>query len=379
MTLQENCRAAAQQFAPEGRILDVREYGRGNVHDTFLVHTDTPAEPHFILQRLNLRVFPRPELIVGNLRTVSQHVRRGLEDTPLSPGHRWEMPEVLLTRGGRDLLRDAQGACWRALSFIDRARTWRTIQDLNHAREVGRALGMFHYLLSGLPPDRLAVTLPGFHDAPGYLRHFDEVLEKIGRGGRSGALRAVPQGPEGEYCLKMIEARRARAAVLEEAKAQGKLRPRPIHGDPKVDNVMLDTETGQAVALIDLDTVQPGLVHYDLGDCLRSGANPRGEEQGPWQEVRFEPELARAILSGYLPLARDFLTPADYDYLYDAVRLIAWELGLRFFTDYLAGNVYFKAKDREHNLARALVQFKLTESIEAQESAIRTIIRELRG
>ncbi len=368
--------AAAQQFAPQGRVLKVREYGRGNVHDTFLVTLDASAQPHFILQRLNTHVFPRPQLIMGNLRTVSEHVRRRLEQATPGPGRGWQMPEVLLTRDGRDLFQDAQGACWRALSFIDRARTFRTIRDLDHAREVGRALGMFHYLLRGLSPDRLAVTLPGFHDAPGYLRHFDEVLAQTGRAGAPGA---VPQGPEVEYCLKMVEARRPWAGVLEEAKTRGKLRLRPIHGDPKVDNVMLDDETGQAVALIDLDTVQPGLVHYDLGDCLRSGANPRGEERGPWQAVSFEPELARAILSGYLPLARGFLTPLDYDYLYDAVRLIAWELGLRFFTDYLEGNVYFKARHREHNLTRALVQFKLTESIEAQERVIRAIIENLRG
>ena len=179
-------------------------------------------------------------------------------------------------------------------------------------------------------------------------------------------------------CLQLVAERRAWADVLEDARAQGRLRLRPIHGDPKVNNVMLDTATGQAVALVDLDTVKPGLVHYDIGDCLRSGGNPRGEETGDWEEVRFDPELGRAILTGYLSQARDFLTENDYDYLYDAIRLLAFELGLRFFTDYLAGNVYFKARHPEHNLVRALVQFKLTESIESQAAAIRAIIRDLR-
>ena len=144
-----------------------------------------------------------------------------------------------------------------------------------------------------------------------------------------------------------------------------------MHGDPKVNNVMLDTATGQAVGMVDLDTVKPGLVHYDIGDCLRSGCNPRGEETGDWEVVRFEPELCRAMLTGYLSLARDFLTETDYAYLYDAIRLLAFELGLRFFTDYLAGNVYFKARHPEHNLVRALVQFKLTESIESQATSHR--------
>jgi len=130
--------------------------------------------------------------------------------------------------------------------------------------------------------------------------------------------------------------------------------------------------------MVDLDTVKPGLVHYDIGDCLRSGCNPLGEETEHCEAVRFEPELGRAILKGYLSQARDFLTGGDYDYLYDAIRLLAFELGLRFFTDYLAGNVYFKARRREHNLARALVQFKLTESIEFQAGALDAIIRDLR-
>ena len=140
---------------------------------------------------------------------------------------------------------------------------------------------------------------------------------------------------------------------------------------------MMDLATGQAVGLVDLDTVKPGLVHYDLGDCLRSGCNPLGEETEHWEAVRFDPDLGRAILQGYLALAGDFLTDHDYDYLYDAIRLLAFELGLRFFTDYLEGNVYFKARHRDHNLARALVQFKLTESIESQAAAMRAIIRDL--
>ena len=151
-----------------------------------------------------------------------------------------------------------------------------------------------------------------------------------------------------------------------------------MHGDPKVNNVLLDTATGKAVALVDLDTVKPGLVHYDIGDCLRSGCNPWGEETEQWEAVRFDPDLGRALLQGYLAGAGGFLTDHDYHYLFAAIRLIAFELGLRFFTDYLAGNVYFKARRPEHNLARALVQFKLTESIEAQEAAIRAFIRDLR-
>jgi hypothetical protein len=373
----EDLLAVAGPFISRGEVLDIQPYGSGNVNDTFLVTVDeaqptlpqrgTAGASRFILQRLNTEVFRQPELVMGNLGTVTEHVGRRLKRQPLKNGRRFELPRVLLTPDGCDHVHDAAGSYWRALSFIDRAKTFDIIKDGDHAREVGYALGLFHHLLADLPAHLLADTLPGFHLTPGYLRHYDEVL----------AARGAPPSTEIAYCLRFIEERRALAPVLEEAKQQGKLIERVIHGDPKVNNVMLDLDTGQAVGLVDLDTVKPGLVHYDIGDCLRSGCNPLGEETEAWEEVRFEPDLARAILAGYLPWARNFLTGSDYAYLYDGIRVLAFELGLRFFTDYLAGNVYFKARHRDHNLARALVQFKLTASIEAQAGAIRAIIRDL--
>lgn len=360
--------AVASEFAPSAQILDIRPYGNGNVHDTFLVTVENAAAPSFILQRLNTRVFRRPELVMANLRTCTEHVRERLARATLSPGRRWEVPRVLPARDGRDYFIDAAGSFWRALSFIEATRSFEVIENPEHAREVGYGLGAFHQLLSDLPAERLADTLPGFHVTPRYLAHYDEVL------GSQGA----PPSPEVIYSLKFVEERRGWAHVLEEARAQGELLLRPIHGDPKVNNVLLDTATGKAVALVDLDTVKPGLVHYDIGDCLRSGCNPLGEETEQWEAVCFAPDLGRAFLQGYLAGTGGFLTGSDYDYLFDAIRLIAFELGLRFFTDYLAGNVYFKARHLEHNLARALVQFKLTESIEAQETTIRACIRDLK-
>jgi Ser/Thr protein kinase RdoA (MazF antagonist) len=372
----EHLLAVAQHFIPQGAVLEAREYGNGNINDTFLVTVGRPqptsapgvaAESRFILQRLNTEVFRQPELVMANMGIVTEHVRQRLQLQPLSPGRRFEVPRVLLTQDGRDHVQDAAGSFWRALSFIDRAVTFDVIKDRDHGREVGYALGLFHHLLADLPAPRLADTLPGFHVTPGYFKHYDEIL----------TARAAPPSAEVEYCLRFVGERRALAQVLEEAKQQGKLILRVVHGDPKVNNVMLDIATKEAVALVDLDTVKPGLVHYDIGDCLRSGCNPLGEETEAWEEVRFEPELSRAILEGYLPLARGFLTDHDRAYLFDGIRVLAFELGLRFFTDYLAGDLYFKARHREHNLARALVQFKLTESIEAQAGALRAIIRDL--
>ncbi len=141
---------------------------------------------------------------------------------------------------------------------------------------------------------------------------------------------------------------------------------------------MIDKTNGKAISIIDLDTVKPGLLHYDIGDCIRSTCDLTGEDVNDWETVTFDADICKAILEEYLSMTRRFLTPNDYDYIYDAIRLIPFELGLRYFTDYLEGNVYFKVKSPTYNLKKALARFKLTESIESQETSIRTIIKDLR-
>lgn len=360
----EHLAAIAQPFVSQGVITDIRPFGSGNINDTFLVTLQDGVESCFVLQRINTQVFAQPALIMQNMRMYSEHVQARLRQTPLD--RRWEVPRVLLTQEGQDHW-VAGDAFWRAISYIDGSKSFDSIQSLAHAQEIGYALGTFHNLISDLSPHNLADTLVGFHITPLYVQHYQSVLAQ---NQRNGSL-------EENYCLQFVGDRTHWAGVLEEAKAQGRLPIRLMHGDPKVNNVMFDIATGKAVSVIDLDTVKPGLIHYDIGDCLRSGCNPAGEETLDWEAVQFEPDLCEGILRGYLSVAKDFLLASDYDYLFEGIRLIAFELGLRFLTDHLAGNIYFKVKHPQHNLARALVQFKLTESIEAQESTIRQLIRSL--
>ena len=353
----------AEQFAAHRQIIDVHEFGNGNINDTYLVTTDIDSneEKQFVLQRINTRVFKQPGLIMQNMRAFTEHMRRRAPEEQ----HRWEMPRVLSAQDGKDFHLDAEGNFWRAISYVHGAQSFDTIKDVNHAREVGYALGTFQYLISDLPITNLADTLEGFHITPRYLLNFDRIFSQNG----------FKSNAEVKHCLAFIERRRSFAAVLENARERGTLLLRPVHGDPKVNNVMIDELTGRAVSLVDLDTVKPGLIHYDIGDCMRSGCNPLGEETEQCETVHFDPEIGAAILEGYLTQARNFLTEADYEYLFDSIRLLSFELGIRFFTDHLAGNVYFKVKHPEHNLQRALVQFKLTESIERYEADIRNIIQ----
>ncbi|MBN1640912.1 MAG: aminoglycoside phosphotransferase family protein [Anaerolineae bacterium] len=361
--------AAAAAFCTRGHVHQVEVHGNGNVNDTYLVAVGGAARGSFILQRVNTHVFRQPELIMLNLRTLTDHVQPTLVHGGGEGDRRWVVPVVLPTREGTDYYRDPDGGFWRALSYAEDAVSYETVQGVEHAREAGYALGRFHGLISDLDPGALYDTLPGFHITPSYLAQYDAVVARTDLDIGS---------PEVQRCARFVAARREWASVLEDARARGELTLRPIHGDPKVNNIMIDPRTGRAVSVVDLDTVKPGLVHYDIGDCLRSFCNRLGEETTEIERVHFDLDLCRAILEGYLDQARSFLRERDYAYLYDAIRLIAFELGLRFFSDHLAGDLYFKVRERGHNLRRALVQFKVTESIEAQEAAIRGIVAALR-
>lgn len=370
-SIQQRIYPIAAQFQSGGTITEIEPFGAGNVNDTYLIQVAGGTLSRFILQRINQQVFRQPRLIAANLRIFTAHVQDRLAKE--AGGPRWETPAVVQALDGTDYFEDERGEFWRALTFIDNARTHPAILNSQHAQEAGYALGRFHSLVSDLDPLRLHDTLEGFHITPQYLAHFDRVCQQT-----EVKLTDPTIDPGVAYGLTFIRANRQRTNVLEEAKAKGILVQRAIHGDPKVDNIMIDESSHRAVSIIDLDTVKPGLVHYDVGDCLRSCCNLLGEETDKLESVRFEADLCEVILAGYLPVAQEFFSEADYAFLYDAIWLIAFELGLRFFTDYLAGDVYFKARYPTHNLQRGLVQFKLAESIAAQEGAIRSIVGSVR-
>jgi len=355
----------AARFELDGNVLDVQPYGHGLINDSFLVTAASGRRA--ILQRINRHVFPRPERIMENLRVLVDHAqRRGA-----APGARdLRLPRILVTRDGRDYAVDRDGGFWRALGFIENTQTFETLTNPTQAEEVGFALGRFHDLVHDLDPTRLHQTLPGFHNAPGYFARFLRA---------SARPRVMVASRELLYCLAFIEARWDLTRVLETARRDGRLALRVIHGDTKLNNFLFDAGSGRAVSLIDLDTVQPGLIHYDIGDCLRSCANPAGESPADLGAVRFDLAIGRALLKSYVAETRRFLTPEDYRCLYGAIRLIPFELGLRFLTDYLEGDRYFKTERPGQNLYRARVQFALVADIERQEDEIKALVAELGG
>jgi hypothetical protein len=359
----------AQRFDVAGQLVTVDPTGSGNVNDTYLAIFRTVfSEERFILQRISRAVFPDPKLIMENLRVITEHAHRRIEAESHRSDRIWQLPRIIRCKDGSDLAMDADGGCWRAISLIASAHSHEKVQSIEHAHEAGFVLGHFQRIISDIPCDQLHDTLAGFHITPGYLAKYDQARQT------EDGVKRLQSSLQAQYCARFIEDRRAWCRVLEDARERGELALRPIHGDPKIANIMIDDATGKGTCIVDLDTVKPGLIHYDFGDCLRSCCNPSGEETQDFRAICFDTDLCEAIVRGYMQNARDFLTDADRHYLFDAVRLIAFELGLRFFADYVAGDVYFKTRYDGQNLNRACVQFKLTESVEMRESQIRKIL-----
>ena len=366
-----NLEKIAQQFDLHGRLASIRPISTGNVNDTYIAVFRTHfSEERVVIQRVNSRVFPRPDWIMENMHVLMEYSHDQLLKEADFADRIWQLPRIIPCRDGADYFTDDEGEIWRALTLIASADSFELAQSEEHAYECGTVMGHFHRLISGIDPATLHDTLPGYHETPGYLVKYDEVV--VSERGRDLIAHSDPV----RILHQFIEARRGMVSVLQDALAAGELQTRLIHGDPKVSNIMIDEDSGKGTAMIDLDTVKPGLIHYDFGDALRSLCNRAGEETDDLSEVAFDLDLCDAFVRGYMIYARDFLTEKDRAYLYDSVWLITFELGLRFFQDYLAGDIYFKTREPEQNLHRAQVQFRLCESIEIRKRNIKKLLSE---
>lgn len=345
----------ARQYLPGDAIIDIQPLGQGLINDTYRVVSETGA---WVLQRLNHEVFPEPRRIMDNLQVLHRHLQSKAPDNV-----KLRIPKPMTTLDGQSLYVDAAGQCWRALECIEPSESRQTLQHDEEAAQVGWALGHFHRLCSDLPLQNLHDTLPGFHITPDYFQHYQHHLE-----------RRPPQddGLLFRECAAFIARHRQHVDDLETARQRGALRERVIHGDPKLNNFLFLPDADRIISLIDLDTVKPGLPHYDIGDCLRSCC------RDPIDNT-FDLHRAQIILRHYLKEAGAFFQAQEYDYLYPAIWLIPFELGLRFVCDHLNGNRYFKTTYAEENLHRARAQFALCDSIAQQKTAILQTIADLKA
>jgi len=343
-----------ERFLGPGAAVRAGRHGSGLINDTWLCEHDAHGgTKRYILQRINRAVFPRPDLVMENLETVTGHIReRLLAEGVADPCQ--HTPCLVPCRDGRSWHVDADGGTWRMLPFIEGGEVRDTVSGEAHAREVGRALGRFQSLVADLPPSRLHDTLPGFHVTPRYL---DELRDAARRDacGRADGARAE---------LAFAAERSSLAPLLVGPMQEGRIPLRVVHNDPKVNNVLLRRGTGEAVCMLDLDTVKPGIAHFDFGDCVRSAANPAGEDAALLDDVTFDAACYEAVRAGYLGEAATFLTGDEIGLLPPSVKVITYELGIRFLADHLRGDTYFRTGAPGHNLHRARVQFRLLERME---------------
>lgn len=367
-------REIANQFDFPSSVKNVEPHGNGLINDTFVVSFSQSVKSghsrlgsHAIMQRINPQVFPNPALIMENLALVLEHASRKARVTKSE----FLLPPIYKSKQGEFSVKDDAGDYWRAIGFIENTVATDVLQNIEQARQAGIALGAFHQMMADLPAEKLKDTLPGFHDTPSYLKQFDSVVAEL------HSSTSQDTNESRDFCFKHIDKHRPLARLLVDA--QPPLKPGIMHGDPKLNNILFDQQTGEAISIIDLDTVKPGFIHYDIGDCIRSCCNRAGEMPPGLEDVHFNIKDFEAILQGYLSRARELISNQDFDILYDVLRLLPFELGLRFFSDFLSGNQYFKVKAPEDNLYRACVQFKLLEQIESQASLIQAIIDDCRS
>ncbi len=359
-------RAVAAAFHLHGRFAEGAPYGSGHINDTFAITMDQAGRPvRYILQRINARIFKNVPALMENIQRVTDHAARAAAGR--GSGDSRTALTLVPARDGAPWHRDAQGGCWRCYLFIEQARTYDVVESPRHAYEAARAFGAFQHLLVDLPGARLHETIQGFHDTRSRLANFQ----------RAVAADCAGRVHEVQAEIDFALSRAPLAGVLLDLLARGEVPERVTHNDTKFNNVMLDERTGSAVCVIDLDTVMPGLALYDFGDMVRSATNAAAEDERDVAKVAMRMDIFEGLVNGYLSSAGAFLNEAERAHLVFSGKLITYEIGLRFLTDHLEGDVYFNTKRPGHNLDRARTQFALVRSIEQQEAAMQQLVAQV--
>ena len=362
-TLHTRAAAMADRFAPVGAAREVRSHVTGHIHDSFVVVT---RSGRWLLQRMNARVFPDPRRVMENIVAVTTHLARALVREGAADLER-RVLRPAATREGGWLARDEDGERWRAFAFVERAVTHETAATAAWAEKAAEAFGTFQRLLADYDGPPLHETIAGFHDTPARVRALDLAVT-ANRAGRAG-------GAAAEIAFASVAERRRSAAALMEAQTRGALPRRIAHHDAKISNVLFDYGDGEALCVVDLDTTMPGLSLYDLGDLVRSMAGPAAEDDPDPARVAAEPERITAIVRGYLRGTGPLLGTAERALIPVAARVIAFEQGVRFLTDHLDGDRYYRCTRPGQNLDRCRTQFALLASLETQEAAIARMVR----
>ena len=350
----------SREFQIHGEILHAEPCKVGHINETYTATYDQGGtRVRYIHQRINHEVFKDPAGVMDNLMRVTTHLRRKLAKAGVKDLTRRALT-VVPTHDGASFHKTREGEYWRTFVFIERVRTFEAVETVAQAFEAGRAFGEFQSLLVDLPGKRLAETIPHFHNT---RKRFDAMLAAVSA---DKANRAAAAKPEIEWALRQEQT----VDIVLNALAKKRIPERITHNDTKFNNVMLDVDTRKAMCVVDLDTVMPGTPLYDFGDMVRTTTSPTMEDELDLSQVRMQMPMFKALARGYLGTAGKFLTRNERALIAFSGKLITFTIGLRFLTDFLTGDTYFRVHRAQHNLDRCRTQFRLVESIAKQEEAM---------
>ena len=354
----------SKEFQIYGEILHAETLKIGHINETYTATYDQGGtRVRYIHQKVNRTVFKNPSGVMRNVMRVTSHIRTKLEAQGVRDLTRRSLI-VIPTRDGKSYYQNGDQEVWRTFVYVEGVETHEAVQTPEQAFQAGRAFGHFQRLLVDLPGGRLVETIPDFHHT---RKRFQALQLAIQQDHYNRAREAQEE-------IAFALAHEPMVDVILEAMAQGKIPERITHNDTKFNNVMLDVVSGEAMCIVDLDTVMPGCALYDFGDMVRTTTSPTLEDEPDLSKVRMQMPMFKQLARGYLSTAGEFLTRAEKDKIAFSGRLITFEIGIRFLTDFLTGDNYFRIHRQGHNLDRCRTQFKLVQSIERQEASMQKFV-----
>lgn len=360
-------RALGQKFGIAGSFLSAAPFGSGHINDTYAVAYQTNGSvSRYIHQRINHHIFTDPEGLMSNIERVTRHIRAKVEESGEGDPTRNAL-NLLLTDEGRSWWQSDTGEYWRTYHFVENTKSYDVITSLDQAYEGAFAFGRFQAQLADLPAPRLNETLPDFHHTP---KRFEALVKAVDADTHNRASLVKAD-------IDFIVNRESFTRRFIDLEAQGHLPERITHNDTKLNNVLLDNASGKGMCVIDLDTVMPGLALYDFGDMVRTGVSPAPEDERDLAKIQVRMDVFSALAEGYLKAGRSFLTQEEIAELPQAGALITLEIGIRFLTDYLNGDIYFKTHHPDHNAERAKSQFTLVKRLEEKSESLRSVVERI--
>lgn len=363
----ENIKDIINQFDYDGSQLDCRVFGSGHINTTYLLTFDDGGIARkYVLQQVNPHVFKNIDSLMENIFKVTSYLRSEIRKNGGDENR--EALHYIKTRDGKKYYVASDGSYYRSYVFVENSVTYNTVENPQLFKASGIAFGRFQSLLSDFPADSLVETIPDFHNTEKrYNTEFLPALEADAKG-RAAECKAE---------IEFIKARKDYCSRLVDLQAQGAIPTRVTHNDTKLNNVLFDKDSGKAICVIDLDTVMPGLALYDFGDSIRFGANTAAEDEADLSRVSVNLENFKAYAEGFLSEAGNSLNETEKTNLAFASLIMTFECGMRFLTDYLNGDVYFKTNYPEHNLVRAKNQLALVADMEKHLAEMEEIINSL--